>query len=33
LMPETRPPGTGNHSAAKSGASGLPGFSSSAGGP
>jgi MFS family permease len=31
LMPETRPPG--NHSAAISGASGLPGFSSSAGGP
>ena len=31
LMPETRPPG--NHSAANSGASGLPGFSSSAGGP
>jgi MFS family permease len=31
LMPETRPPG--NHSAAMSGASGLPGFSNSAGGP
>jgi MFS family permease len=31
LMPETRPPG--NHSAAIRGASGLPGFSSSAGGP
>ena len=31
LMPETRPPG--NHSAANNGASELPGFSSSAGGP
>ena len=31
LMPETRPPG--NHSAANSGASGLPGFSNSPGGP